>query len=127
MSDKKYIDAEWLYNKAVQAEHDTMEKIKLYDFTDKRFLEQFIILDERTKFKHAIMDAPKADVVEMPVRCKDCIYCEQLTLPTLGVLFNCRYFLKTVGRYGNGFCSWGVKYSQAEGKEVRNDDVQGVI
>ena len=68
-------------------------------------------------------EIPTADVVEMPVRCKDCIYCEQLTIPNLeGVLFNCRYFLKTVGKYGDGFCSWGVKYSQAEGKEVRNDD-----
>ena len=70
-----------------------------------------------------IKEIPTADVVEMPVRCKDCIYCEQVTIPTsiTGMLFICRRILMNVGEYGDGFCSWGVKYSQAKGKEVRND------
>ena len=75
-------------------------------------------------FKDIIDRMPTADVVEMPVRCRDCIYCEQRTcsVTSTGVLCLCNYFEKSVGEYGDGFCSWGVKYSQSEGKEVRNDD-----
>lgn len=120
----RYIDAEKLYAEAVKWEQEALEKLTLYDATEKNFWKWSIILNERTSFKNDIMDAvPIENVVEMPVRCKDCIYCEQVTIPTsrTGMLFTCRRILMNVGEYGDGFCSWGVKYSPAEEKEVRND------
>lgn len=57
------------------------------------------------------------------VQCKDCIYSQQFTVPTLATgICHCDYFMRSVGD-GYGFCKWGCKYSNKEGKEITNEQI----
>lgn len=63
----KYIDAEKFYADAVRREKEAYQNLMLLDPENGKneWIKWNAILNERTAFKHDIMDAPTADVEEV--------------------------------------------------------------
>lgn len=106
----KYIDAEPLYNQVVEKEE--LARQRVID-TSSRFpngdINPYAIryetqLDERTRFKFMLTDAPAADVEEV-VRCRDCKHYKTMF---------CKMDIwhKDITLYRadeNDYCSYGVR------------------
>jgi hypothetical protein len=99
----RLIDADEIYKEIIQNEDLARDRVisteeMIGDRVNPMFTRYCAQLNERTMFKHKLVDAPVIDAVSV-VRCKDCEHYQGLA--------ECEIIGTCMGT--NGYCAWGKR------------------